>query len=372
MLAKSLLHLYINTRGWKTRRKILVIESDDWGTIRMPGKNALSRIEKNNPYVKSDPYSQFDNLESADDLLQLMDVLSRFKDMNGQNPVFTANTIVANPDFDKIRESGFSKFYFEKFTETISTLSNDGAAVQLWNEAISKKYFVPQLHGREHLHVPMWLSELRLGNSFLLDAFQHRCFSVPMKTINKRRNLMASLDFNGIDEEITFQKQSIKEAGELFKELFGYYSTTFIAPAYIWKRDFENNLNNIGVKSFQGIPIQFDPISSSEYKKRVHFTGEKNKLGQLYTIRNAFFEPALQPGKDVVGQCLSRIHTAFKNNKPAIIGSHRLNYIGSINEQNRTSTLKLLNDLFLGINKTWPDVEYFSSNNLCELILANA
>jgi hypothetical protein len=33
---------YINLRGWKTKRKIVVIESDDWGSIRMPSPESFN------------------------------------------------------------------------------------------------------------------------------------------------------------------------------------------------------------------------------------------------------------------------------------------------------------------------------------------
>ncbi len=32
---------YVNFRGWKTKRKIVVIESDDWGSIRMNNKDSI-------------------------------------------------------------------------------------------------------------------------------------------------------------------------------------------------------------------------------------------------------------------------------------------------------------------------------------------
>jgi hypothetical protein len=36
---------YINSRGWKTKRKIVVIESDDWGSIRMPSKSVVELLK---------------------------------------------------------------------------------------------------------------------------------------------------------------------------------------------------------------------------------------------------------------------------------------------------------------------------------------
>jgi hypothetical protein len=40
----------------------------------------------------------------------------------------------------------------------------------------------------------------------------------------------------------------------------------------------------------------------------------------IYTVRNAFFEPFLNPNKDWVNSCLLEINSAFDKNKPAIIG----------------------------------------------------
>ena len=38
--AKNALRNLSNLPGWRTSRKIVVIESDDWGTIRMPSNKA--------------------------------------------------------------------------------------------------------------------------------------------------------------------------------------------------------------------------------------------------------------------------------------------------------------------------------------------
>ena len=39
---------FINERrGWKTDHKIVVIESDDWGSIRMPSTETLNHLLKN-------------------------------------------------------------------------------------------------------------------------------------------------------------------------------------------------------------------------------------------------------------------------------------------------------------------------------------
>src|SRR5690554_3899588 len=99
---------YLNERrGWRTNRKIVVIESDDWGSIRMPNKIVFERMLKLNYDVHRCNYSRYDTLASQQDFSHLFDVLSSFKDGNGNHPIITANTIVANPDFEKIRENDF-------------------------------------------------------------------------------------------------------------------------------------------------------------------------------------------------------------------------------------------------------------------------
>ena len=51
-----------------------------------------------------------------------------------------------------------------------------------------------------------------------------------------------------------------------------------------------------------------------------------------------------------------------------MISSLRINYIGSLVESNRTTNLRLLNELLARIIKTWPDVEFMTSDQLGDLI----
>ena len=37
-LKRRLAKNYVNALGWNSNRKIVVIESDDWGSIRMPSR----------------------------------------------------------------------------------------------------------------------------------------------------------------------------------------------------------------------------------------------------------------------------------------------------------------------------------------------
>jgi hypothetical protein len=95
-----------------------------------------------------------------------------------------------------------------------------------------------------------------------------------------------------------------------------------------------------------------------------HYFGEVNKFGTHYSIRNAYLEPSQILNKDWVNSCMAQIRSAFLFNKPAVISTHRINYIGYINENNRKAGLKVLDELLKQILKQWPEVRFISTDKL--------
>ena len=87
----------------------------------------------------------------------------------------------------------------------------------------------------------------------------------------------------------------------------------------------------------------------------------------MYITRNCFFEPS-DKSKDWLTSCLADIDNAFKWNKPAVISSHRVNYVGSLNEKNRKIGLEQLRTLLNTVIKKWPEVEFMTSSELGDLI----
>jgi hypothetical protein len=65
-----------------------------------------------------------------------------------------------------------------------------------------------------------------------------------------------------------------------------------------------------------------------------------------------------------------KVNLAFKLRKPAIISSHRVNFIEN-NLSNKINGLKKLEKLLKEIVKKWPDVEFMSSKDLINLMLIN-
>jgi hypothetical protein len=352
----------LERKGWKTDRKIVVFESDDWGSIRMASKEVFQNLIKAGIHVNKSHYCSNDSLASRQDMEMLFEVLLKFRDARGNNPVITANTIVANPDFEKIKAARFGKYFYEPFTETLKKYPQ--CDFNVWKEGMKEKLFFPQLHGREHLNVARWLRYLREASPELLQVFKNNMFALSLKAGNnlKRSVLQA---FNADDAaELAKQETILKEGFDLFYQIFGYKSESFIAPNYIWHPAHEKVLSSLGVKYLQGNYIQVVPGLNGDTREMLHFCGERNTLGQLYLIRNCSFEPFSDTKHPWVKSCIKDISNAFALNKPAIISAHRVNFIGSINPDNRDNNLLQFEELLIQIIQKWPMVEFMNSAQL--------
>lgn len=361
---------YRNFSGWSTDRRIVVIESDDWGSIRMPSLSTYNYLLKKGYKVDTDPYMKFDSLATVDDLCHLFEVLHKIKDNFGKNPVITANTIVANPDFKKIEDSNFLSFFYEPFTETLSRYKGCETSFKLWNEGLDSKIFFPQFHGREHLNVSQWMLALQNKDKNILEAYDNNMISISSEPSKLKFSYMEGMDFFNNDEYLN-RKLILEEGLKLFERIFDYKSLSYIANCYIWDEFVEEIISNFGVKYVQGVRVQKIPKNiggNHSFTLKSNRLGDINALGQIYLTRNVFFEPSHYSGIDVVDSCLMDIASAFFWKKPAIISSHRLNFIGSIHEKNRIENLQEFQKLLSKIVKKWPDVEFMTSSELGALV----
>lgn len=355
----------ITLPGFHTNRKIVVIESDDWGSIRMPSKEVYHKLINLGIRVDNLEYNRYDSLASETDLHNLFEVLHSIKDKDGNPAIVTANTIVANPDFERIRESNFTKYYYEPFTETLKRYPEHFGAFELWKKGMSEHVFQPQFHGREHLNVTRWMYDLKQNRINTRIAFDLKMYDLSVDKQVSEDTYVESLFFEN-EDEIEFQKESIVSGLHLFEKIFGFRSKTFIAPCYIWSDKLNKTLFDNGIEAFQGNWIQLEPAShkNKRFIKHFHYLGQRNRLGQIYLTRNIPFEPCKEIEYDWVEEALNRIEIAFTWKKPAIICSHRVNYIGYLVSSNRAKNLILLKKLLTEIVKKWPDVEFMSSDML--------
>jgi len=361
----------VNIPGWSTKRKIVIIESDDWGSIRMSSKQNRDNLIKNGFSFDGQHYNMFDQLESNDDLTALFEVLCKYKDATNRNPVITAVSIVGNPDFKKIEKYNFQKYYFEPFTDTLKQYPNHNKVIELYKQGLYERVFYPVFHGREHLNVQRWMKALQAGNESVLKTFSYNTTGIHLGINNQfLGDFQAAYDLDS-PEDIKYLETVLKEGLDLFENIWNYKSDYFVPTNRPFNNSLEKTLFEKGVKYILSERVQKEPLGNMKYKTHLRFIGMKNKFNQTYLTRNVQFEPSsfeynfnYQP----VEKCLRDVERAFLWGKPATIITHRVNYIGGIDENNRSRNLKLLSNLISRIILKWPEVEFMTSPELGNLI----
>jgi len=352
-----------NLAGKKLKEKLIIFESDDWGAIRTPSVNVLSAFRKKGFTLSNNIYN-VDALESRADLEGLFEVLGSVRGSDNKPAKFTANAVMANPDFEKIKASGFQQYFYEKTVVTFDRYPEHHHNLELWIEGRDNDVFKPQFHGREHLNYKRWLKALQNDSKGVRFSFELGA----TYSGEGDYNFMEAFDWDSPDD-ISEQEEVIKDGIRLFREYFGTDSASFIAPCYNWDPALEETLAEHHIRIIQGVRNQLVPTGTFDvYKPVRHYFGEINQHGTMYNTRNCFFEPSMNPNKDWVDSCLAQISNAFLFNKPAVICSHRVNYIGFIEPANRDRGLKDLGILLQRIVKKWPEARFISTDQLVEIL----
>ena len=190
------------------------------------------------------------------------------------------------------------------------------------------------------------------------------CWGFRRKNSNVQYQAAFDLEYS---DELKYQKEILISGLKLFEDIHGYKAQFFVPPNGPINNSLEEVSARMGIKYMSASKIQNEVFGDGKIKKRFHYLGQRNDHQQIYLTRNCFFEPS-QVGKDWVDSCLSDINYTFRWKKPAVISTHRVNYIGSLVEKNRDNGLKQLNKLLGEILKYWPDVEFMTSVELGEII----
>lgn len=363
-----------NLPGTKTKRKLVVIYVDDYGSIRVRDKQAYNNLLKAGLAVDKTRYG-YDTLCTTEDLQMLFDVLTSVKDKNGHHAVFTPFANIANPDFERIKNSGFQQYYREPFTETMKRLGSayDGA-YQLWKQGIASGIFRPEYHGTEHISVWKFMKALQEGHKSTVLSFENESVASPFFPDEpKIDNATAVFDIVKASDNDSL-KTDIKVGLDMFEELLGYRAVQFTPGAAIYSPLLHDSLLQNGIKSIHVQRYKAYPLGDGKYEKSFLYTGKTNEVGQRYIVRNCVFEPFLDDrthNLNAVNNCLLNIDAAFRMHTPAMVSTHRVNFAGAIESIHRDESLRMLNELLHEIVKRWPDVEFVSGGQLSELLWEN-
>lgn len=365
VLVKS--HLVSNVfalRDFRTNRHIIVFESDDWGSIRMSNKRAWDELLKMGYAVDKRPYERCDTLESAEDLEALFEVLRKYKDCKGRHPIITANMLMANPDFERIGKSGFQNYYYEPIANTYTRYFGDTKVLELMRQGYEEGLLMPQSHGREHFNVAQWIKGLQMGDEDMLTAFNLGMCGIAPKAHPEHGNKV--INALRADDEIgqSVVDGIVAEGLDLFEQMWKFKSKTFVAPCYVWNEATEKILSDKGVELIQSSRVKKEAFRSP---MRHLYSGQRTKLGQIYSIRNCEFEPTTL--NTTVDQAMSQVDKSFHTHKIAVFSTHRINYVCGIDNNNRKKTLDNLDAFLATVIRKYPDVEFMSSDQLLDVFI---
>jgi hypothetical protein len=354
-----------NLMGWKTDRKILVIESDDWGSFRFKNSNIRDHYIKD--YNPENWMHYNDCFESYEDLKALKDLLLKYQDNNGRHPAFTFLMNPANPDFNKIREHNFQNYFYEPFDETLEKRADGHLIYDWYKNALSERLIEVGFHGREHLNVSAWMTDLSQGDDVALDGFNNRIWGQGVLKSKRFNSYRSAFQIQNYDE-LEDLKVSIYDGIQIMNQLFKQETTYFLAPDGPYHLSLNPTMIENGIKYIGLAKLHNNPLEHKRHQKKLFWMGKRTKSGLITITRNVIFEPGSPRSKDWLESALKSIHKAFKFNNPAVISTHRANYVGGLNEHNRVQGLQFLELLLKQITKQWPNVEFMTSSELGNLI----
>jgi hypothetical protein len=211
------------------------------------------------------------------------------------------------------------------------------------------------------------MDALREGNKGIRLAFDNGSFGATHYRGKVLPEHLAAFDPQQVSD-IPALHQVIRDSVKLFEQICGYKPRHFIASNSPEPREIEKTLKEMGVEYLTRYKIQRYPLGDGRFERQFNWLGKTNSFGQIYLTRNAIFEPSASEIKNTLNDCLEDIEIAFKFGKPAVISSHRVNYVGGIDIYNREKGLDMLDNLLYKIINKWNNVEFMTSDELGSLI----
>lgn len=336
----------------------------------MPSKQVHKDLKDMGFNLELCGYAKYDSLESVEDLQALESCLQEVLERSKKMPVITANSIMANPDFEAILESDYQSFKTHSLKESHQKYHGDIGGYEYFQKLINKSFLLPQLHGYTHVNSNYWLQHLREDFPEVRAVFNSSVFGLSGHLFKHSRSSYFEALRATTEKDFQIQEKELRMAVEAFKVNFGMQSKTFIAPNYTWSSRHEEVLADLGVLGLQGAHAQRVPATDGTYRIERHNMGSSNQFGQRYLIRNSSFEPAIRKGEDWKKRIMKAAKIAFAIGAPLVISTHRVNFVGGMDKENRERNLELFKAILLSLLETYPKMEFISSADLIEIILA--
>ncbi len=280
------------------RHPVLILESDDWG---------------------AGPLNQTDALK------QLAALLQRMRDRSGRPAVMTLGAILEVPDCSRIAATGCAEYHglplADACFEGVRAAMKDG---------IHSGVFAPQLHGQCHY----WPSALLTAaqhdpavHNWLTGTGPPSTEALP-SPLQSRWVDASSLPSCALALEAI--RQAVAAEAADYQAIFGSTPQVAVATTFVWNDDVEAAWAKVGVevvitpgrratcRNAAGQPACVDATM---------LTGEHSLAGQIYLVRDVYYEPALgHAPQRLVDGLLERA----RQGRACLVEIHRFNFMQAL------------------------------------------
>ncbi len=327
---------------WSSQRAV-VLESDDWGLAGfVPSANVWHGHNRDDLVPGKFPAVYWGStLEDSLMVADLCQIMASAQGADGLSAVFQPNYVMSSLSYES-SEAGWvwQRYNLPHFPPTYPRPGMWSAVKQ----GIDQGLWYPEFHATWHYDPTMRLQKA-LETDFARGLTQAGVMLFPGS--EKARELGSWRSLADLSYELL-------ESQQIFEHVFQRPVGSVIAPDYTWNDKVEDMWERHGVKVIQGKREQRDPTLGpgkwgrglKYIKKQWALVGQRQRT---YLERNCRLEPVQAPDPDsIVQTCLQDTRNAWKRSQPAVVETHRVNFVHddpAIVQTGQNSMQKYLDEL---------------------------
>ncbi|GAO34869.1 hypothetical protein SCT_0249 [Sulfuricella sp. T08] len=326
--------LTVRWREPALRFPVVIFESDDWGA---------------------------GPLEQAKALENLREILAKFKDKKGRTPVATLGVILATADTQRIKNTDGVEYFSKSLSEPVYTPLRD-----VMEEGVRQGVFALHLHGMEH-YWPQTLMQVAAKDMNVRDWLQSDGIpgteSLPSH-LQARWTDASALPSRALTNEAV--RAVMTEEASLFGTCFKMRPRVAVATTFVWTEEVESAWGKEGIDVIITPGARYtcrDATGKPGGEDKRMMNGELNKRGQIYLVRDVYFEPMLgHKPERLVNDAKERVRLG----RPCLVEMHRSNFIGATEKCD--TSLRVLEAALEQLQHTFPEIHFMTSLELAEAI----
>ncbi len=303
------------------------IECDDWGacqSVRSAAEAEALRPKLEKLYGK--PPSFVAAMETPDDLQRLYRTLESVRGHDGQPIVMTAFICLGNPDYAAIEADRFETYHDIGIDQGLPAGWERGDLIGAWRDGVRRGLFAPEFHaGLHHVSPIRWLELLRSSGPLAEAArllFKHCAYQTPEHLP----------EYDGMNARQ--QHLWVARGIERFERLFGYRpvagvnsDTTWLTEA-VWAANGLEIFSLRNARNHDGDMLVYYTKPWNAQDVYCPMGAYNSALNMISLARNVHLDGVNAGNWPHAADGLRNvIRACWKRNEPAIINSHRKNYV---------------------------------------------